>query len=90
MNREISDLREAQKTLDALYERLTEGEAYDTFVGRPLKDAVEAICEDLGLHPDWTHWTDDGWSPTAERTRYRWQDIWGPTTRSFSKRRRLQ
>jgi hypothetical protein len=29
----------------------------------PLKDAVAAICADLGLRPDWTQWTEDGFPP---------------------------
>jgi len=29
----------------------------------PLRDAVAAICADLGLKPDWSQWTDDGFPP---------------------------
>jgi hypothetical protein len=29
----------------------------------PLKDAIAAICTDLGLKPDWSLWTDNGFPP---------------------------
>ena len=82
INREISDLIPAQEILDTLYERLTEGERYDAFVHRPLRAAVEAICDDLGLNPDWSRWADDAWAPPPPGSpRYAWQLIWAPSRR---------
>ncbi|HWF01430.1 MAG TPA: hypothetical protein VG248_16640 [Caulobacteraceae bacterium] len=90
INREVTDIYPAQETLDLLYERLIEGERYDAFVHRPLKEAVAAICDDLGLHPDWSRWTDDGFPPrpTGE-SGYDWQDCWGPTRARVEKLREL-
>jgi hypothetical protein len=87
INREITDIYPAHEVLDALYERLTEGERYDAFVHRPLKEAVAAICDDLGLSPDWSRWTDDGWPPPGEGPRYEWQSLWGPNRERIRKRR---
>jgi hypothetical protein len=33
----------------------------------PLKDAVAAICADLGLKPDWSLWTEDGFPRPGAR-----------------------
>jgi hypothetical protein len=89
MNHEITDIYPAHDALDALYERLIEGDQYDAFVHRPLREAVEAICEDLGLHPDWSRWTDDGFPP-QDRTQpyYEWQRLWEPTLNRFPNLRR--
>jgi hypothetical protein len=85
INREVTDIYPAQEILDDLYERLTEGERYDAFVHRPLREAVEAICQDLGLHPDWSQWTDEGWPPPPQSgKRHAWERFWAP------QRRRLQ
>jgi hypothetical protein len=79
INREITEVIPAHEALDALYERLFEGERYDAFVHRPLKEAVQGICEDLGLSPDWSRWTDEGFPPRAEGERgYLWQMVWAP------------
>jgi hypothetical protein len=81
IDREITEPRLAQDMLDALHERLTEGERYDAFIHQPLRDSVAAICEDLGLHPDWSRWTGEGWPPPADPSRPGtiWRGFWGPT-----------
>jgi hypothetical protein len=90
INREVTDIYPAQETLDVLYERLIEGERYDAFVHRPLREAVQAICDDLGLNPDWSRWTDDGFPPRPQGERgYVWQDCWGPTRARVEKLREL-
>jgi hypothetical protein len=54
--------REAFDTLiEALYERLTEDEAYDRFGDQPTREIVESLCKDLGLEPDWSRWDGEGW-----------------------------
>jgi len=78
VNREIDDIDPAMDMLDVLYERLTEGERYDAFVHRPLREAVAAICDDLGLHPDWSRWTGDGWPDPGPGPRKQWQSCWAP------------
>ena len=56
---EAKSIDEARETLDALNERLFDSEAYDVLLNLPLRDAVAAICADLGLSPDWSLWTED-------------------------------
>jgi hypothetical protein len=90
INAEVTDVYRAHEVLDDLYERLTEGERYDTLVNLPLREAVEAICDDLGLNPDWTRWTGEGWAPPRpDAPRYCWQSCWAPgASRPVLKRRR--
>ncbi len=80
VNGEITDLPAAEEILDALYERLAEGERYDALVHRPLRAAVQAICDDLGLHPSWKSWAGDDWtpSPPPPGPRYAWELVWVP------------
>ncbi|HEY5105462.1 MAG TPA: hypothetical protein VII73_01685, partial [Caulobacteraceae bacterium] len=87
VNREVTDVDAADDVLDALYERLTEGERYDAFVHRPLKEAVAAICDDLGLTPDWSRWTGDGWPPPGNGPHYQWQSLWAPSRERIGKPR---
>jgi hypothetical protein len=88
INAEVSDVYKAHEVLDDLHERLAEGDRYDPFVFRPVREAVEAICEDLGLHPDWSRWTGDGWPPPPpDGPRYVWQSCWAP---GYSKKDRAR
>jgi hypothetical protein len=88
INAEVSDVYKAHEVLDDLHERLAEGERYDAFVFRPVREAVEAICEDLGLHPDWSRWTDEGWPPPPpDAPRHVWQSCWAP---GYSKKDRAR
>lgn len=45
----------------AMDERLQDDEAYDDVRGQPLREVVEQLCKDIGLDPDWSDWTDEGW-----------------------------
>jgi hypothetical protein len=47
--------------LAALDERLNDDIDYIDIDSRPLREAVERICGDLDLKPDWSRWTDAGW-----------------------------
>ncbi|HLZ84268.1 MAG TPA: hypothetical protein VKQ54_11935 [Caulobacteraceae bacterium] len=47
--------------LAALDERLNDDIDYIDIDSRPLREAVERICKDLDLKPDWSRWTDNGW-----------------------------
>lgn len=43
---------------ERLIERDHEAERYDRLAALPFREAVAAICEDLGLAPDWSRWSD--------------------------------
>ena len=43
-----------------LHERLRESDRFYKLLNGSLKDAVAAICLDLGLKADWSQWTEDG------------------------------
>jgi hypothetical protein len=88
INAEITDIYPAQRVLADLYERLADSERYDAFIHRPLKESVAAICEDLGLHPDWSLWTEGGFTPRPDARRYQWQMFWRPKPRDASAPRR--
>ena len=60
--------------LDRLHERLIEGEVYDRVLFRPWREAVEAICDDLGLAPDWSQWSDE--TGLARPGTYRFSNSW--------------
>jgi len=53
--------RESSDLLEALEERLNDDVAYIDVENQPLREVVERLCRDLGLKPDWSRWTDDGW-----------------------------
>jgi len=38
---------------------------YAALLKGPLKDAIKAMCADLGLKPNWRLWTDNGFPPPA-------------------------
>ncbi len=70
---EVESIDEAREVLDALNERLFDRESYDVLFNLPHRDAVAAICADLGLSPDWTLWTDDaGFVAPPGRRRVDW------------------
>jgi hypothetical protein len=87
INAEITDAHRAREVLDALHERLIEGEHYDAVVFGPIQGAVEAVCDDLGLHPDWRRWTGEDWLPPPEAPSYRWQNVWAPGVAVAARRR---
>jgi hypothetical protein len=46
-----------------LHERLRESDRFYKLLNGSLKEAVAAICLDLGLKADWSQWTEDGFPP---------------------------
>jgi len=64
---EVLEIRERAEALRRkLRERLRderESARFYRLLNGPLKDAVAAICADLGLKPDWSLWTEDGFPP---------------------------
>jgi hypothetical protein len=58
---ECGDYEEWSVVMTALDERTDEDEVYKNCGEWPLRELVERLCKDLDLHPDWSHWTGDGW-----------------------------
>jgi hypothetical protein len=58
---EIGDAEALDELISAMEERLEHDEAYMGFEDRPLRETVEHLCKDLGLHPDWSLWEGEGW-----------------------------
>jgi len=44
-------------------ERQSQEDKYQALLRGPLKDAIAAICKDLGIKPDWSLWTANGFPP---------------------------
>jgi hypothetical protein len=87
LNHDVSDVHQATELLGDLHERLTDGERYDSFLYRPLRESVEAICNDLGLAPDWSRWTEDGFPPDTRNPRRDWASFWRPNPERAEERR---
>jgi len=61
IDREPVDAEALNELEDALDERLHLDSAYRDCEDRPIEETVRRLCADLGLMPDWTRWTGDGW-----------------------------
>jgi hypothetical protein len=59
--REAADSESLDALEAALEERLERDSAYFDCGVRPLRQSVERLCHDLGLSPDWSRWTGEGW-----------------------------
>ena len=70
--------------LAALDERLNDDIDYIDLDDRPLREAVERICGDLDLKPDWSRWTDDGW-PEDPIAVFGARPAWSPFNRPSRK-----
>ena len=78
--REAESESESCEFLDALEERLADDITY-VFVGdTPLRETVERLCKDLGLSPDWSGWTEDGW-PVTPSDSFPPREPWSPFSR---------
>ena len=58
---EIADVYEFAQVYHALHERLDEDPAYEDCGQRPVREAVERLCKDLMLSPDWSRWDGEAW-----------------------------
>ncbi len=73
---EVETITDAHERLDALNERLFDHENYDVLLNLPLREAVAAICADLGVDPDWSLWTDAaGFVAPPGRRRVDWSRL---------------
>lgn len=59
--RETETEKEYFERCAALEERLEDDDAYDDVRGQPFREVVERLCTEIGLDPDWSDWTDEGW-----------------------------
>jgi hypothetical protein len=60
---EIPDPDERLACRHSLRERLLYDEAYANLETMSLTEVVRRLCADLGLSPDWSRWSEDGWEP---------------------------
>jgi hypothetical protein len=67
--------------MEALEERLEEDEAYWDLDRMPLREAVERLCADLELTPDWSQWDGEGWPPKPPFSRPRFS-MWTRPSRT--------
>jgi len=58
---DILDSDDGNRIFREIDERLYESERYDAFLDLPTEDAVEAICKDLGVKPQWESFYDYDW-----------------------------
>lgn len=68
---ESADQEDFEGLVTALDERLAEDPAYEDCGEWPLRELVERLCRDLDLHPDWSHWTGEGWDSAYDRNPFR-------------------
>ena len=59
---EVPDLDAFENVFEALDRELELDEVGFGYADRPLREWVERLCRDVGLHPDWSRWTDEGWN----------------------------
>jgi hypothetical protein len=52
-----------ERIYENLHERLYESDRYDDILDLPLEQAVEAICKDLGVRPQYERWEGLDWPP---------------------------
>jgi hypothetical protein len=58
--------------------RQSQEEKYQALLKGPLKDAIAAICKDLGLKPDWSLWTPQGFPAPAKGGIEDWVNFFAP------------
>ena len=78
--REVEDDASLGVVMEALEERLEEDDAYWDLDQMPLREAVERLCADLELTPDWSQWDGEGWPPKPPFSRSRFSP-WGRPSR---------
>ena len=54
---------ECERIYTQLTERIYESDRYDALLDLPLEEAVEAICKDLGVRPQYELWEGLSWPP---------------------------
>ena len=70
INPDAYDDDECERIYEEIDERLYHSDRYDEFLNLPTEDAVEAICADLGVKPDWERFDGYEWPPwRTDKTR---------------------
>jgi hypothetical protein len=54
---------ERERVYEQIHQRMYESERYDLLLDLSTEDAVEAICKDLGVRPQYERWEGLGWPP---------------------------
>jgi len=84
IQREAESESDCCDLLKALDERLEDDIAYVNVDSGPLREWVEKLCGDLGLSPDWSGWTDEGW-PEPPHVFFARRSPWSPFNRPSRK-----
>ncbi|HEY1929045.1 MAG TPA: hypothetical protein VGG92_16390 [Caulobacteraceae bacterium] len=79
--REVEDEEALDSVLEALEERLDDDEAYWDLDDMSVREAVERLCADLELSPDWSRWQGAGWTPKPPFSRSRFS-VWARPSRT--------
>jgi hypothetical protein len=58
--------------------RQSQEDKYQALLKGPLKDAIAAICKELGLKPDWSLWTESGFPAPGEGGIEDWVEFFAP------------
>jgi len=81
----LQDIAEADETperaenlMGEFNKDLREDPQFYRLLNGPLKDAIAAICADLGLKPDWSLWTEDGFPSPPGGTEEDWIAFFAP------------
>jgi hypothetical protein len=93
INHEIGDPHEATYALDCLHESLIEREDYEDLLDGSWRECVAAVCADLGLHPDWSRWSDETGFPMHDEGPHKdWPRFWSydPVHAEDRRRRRAE
>ena len=88
IGRECETEKEFGERCAAMDERLEWDDSYDDVRGRPFREVVERLCAEIGLDPDWSTWTDDGWPAPPQgvpQARLPWSPFHRPSPRPILK-----
>jgi hypothetical protein len=57
-----SDADAVEALLEDSAERLDDGDRYDELLSRPFSEIIDVICRDIGVTPDWSRLSQEGWA----------------------------
>lgn len=59
---EHSDSDTVEALLEDSAERLDDGDRFDALLTRPFSEIIDLICRDIGVTPDWSRLSQEGWA----------------------------